>query len=284
MVITYGLFWFGIGLVFGSFVNALIWRIHKQRQLKATDEQILEVTSRKKSKNYSISRGRSMCSRCEHPLSPRDLVPIISWVLLRGKCRYCHQTIEDKPWVELLTGIAFLFFYLGWPFALSGGYIFAFFAGLTIIVLFVALSAYDARWYLLPDRLVSILTIMSVLYTALIWIAAGGQNLELLTQPFLAGVLFFGFFWVLYQISKGEWIGGGDVKLAFALGVLAGSPLRALLVVFMASLVGSFLGLPHIIRREKNARLPFGPSLMLATFVILLWGTQIVRWYQGLLY
>src|SRR5206468_2175714 len=98
-----------LGLIFGSFVNALVWRLHEQEELR---EQIETLKSKKGSKasltkletqlrSRSMLHGRSMCSHCHHELAAKDLVPLFSWLWLRGKCRYCSVKIQDNPWVEI---------------------------------------------------------------------------------------------------------------------------------------------------------------------------------------
>jgi prepilin signal peptidase PulO-like enzyme (type II secretory pathway) len=109
----------GFGLIFGSFVNALVWRMHAQDELK---EQLEKLRAKKKTKDFektitesethlrelSMSKGRSMCSKCHHPLAPNDLVPLLSWLWLRGKCRYCRKPIEDTPLLEAGLPVAFV--------------------------------------------------------------------------------------------------------------------------------------------------------------------------------
>src|SRR5882762_114793 len=100
-----------LGLCFGSFVNAAVWRIYAQEQVKSKKLQV------KKSTNLSIVNGRSVCPHCEHELAAKDLMPVFSWLSLGGKCRYCKKPISRQyPLVELLTAVLFVFSYLYWPF------------------------------------------------------------------------------------------------------------------------------------------------------------------------
>ena len=145
------------GLALGSFVNALVWRLHEQAQLnkpkgKSKTKKILTR------EQLSISKGHSMCPHCHNTLAPRDLVPVLSWLSLRGKCRYCHKPINwQYPAVEIATATLFIASYVFWPgegaFAdLSSGI--NFIAWLAILTGFVALFVYDLKWMLLPNRLV----------------------------------------------------------------------------------------------------------------------------------
>src|ERR1700712_4728549 len=99
-----------LGLIFGSFVNAFVWRLHEresllQKKRKPTKKQLSEL---------SILHGRSMCVHCHHELAAKDLVPLFSWLWLRGKCRYCHKPIQDSPLIEAVLPVLFIVSYLAW--------------------------------------------------------------------------------------------------------------------------------------------------------------------------
>lgn len=267
-------FLFGLGLILGSFVNALVWRIHEQS------------TSKKKRVDvrYSISRGRSMCPHCHHALAVKDLVPIASWLLLRGRCRYCRAPISVQyPLVELLMAVLFTSSYLAWPYGLTALGITQFIFFLSFVVLFVALAVYDLRWLLLPDKLVATLTVLAAAEVAVTALAQ--QSLAALWQPVAGAVVIFGIFWGLYQVSQGKWIGGGDVKLAIALGLIAGTPLKAALVIFAASLFGTIASLPLLVRGKSGftQHIPFGPYLLAACYLVVLYGDRLVSWYTDML-
>lgn len=264
---------FLFGVIFGSFVNALVWRLRK-----------LETAKGKVSAKYSISRGRSMCVHCNHELASRDLVPIVSWVLLKGMCRYCKKPISVQyPLVELLTGILFAVSFAFWQYpTVDWPGVFALGIWLIALVLFVALAVYDIHWYELPDRLVFPLIGLSLLFAGLTAYATG--DLSTLIQALFGGALIFSLFWVLFQVSRGEWIGGGDVKIAFALGVFAGGAMEAFLIIFIASLLGTVVALPGLIAKGaiKGVKVPFGPYLIAATIIVVLFGNTLITWYQNL--
>jgi leader peptidase (prepilin peptidase)/N-methyltransferase len=138
---------------------------------------------------------------------------------------------------------------------------------------------YDLRWYLLPNRVVYPLIIVAALETVII--AIWGADIGLLLKPLLGALVIAGTFWVLFQVSAGKWIGGGDVKLAVVLGLLAGTPLKALLVLFFASVIGTLFSIPILLRGKKGLKVqvPFGPFLLAATVVVVLFGTAIIDWY-----
>ena len=277
---------FVLGLILGSFVNALVWRLHEQSK-----GQKRKRSPRAKSRDFpaaavdlSILHGRSMCPHCHHTLAARDLVPVFSWLALRGRCRYCRAPISPQyPLVELLTGALFALTYLCWPETLAGSQWLLLGFTLAYIVLFMALAVYDIRWFLLPDRLVSILTALAVVQVVVMSLLAS-DPWAALWPPVVGAAIIFGLFWGLYQASGGAWIGGGDVKLAVALGLIAGSPLSALLVIFFASLLGTLGSLPAVFRGGKGLKqhIPFGPYLLTACLLVVLFGERITSWYQGI--
>jgi prepilin signal peptidase PulO-like enzyme (type II secretory pathway) len=261
---------FIFGLTFGSFVNALVWRLHEQSK------------SKKPKKDLSITTGRSQCINCGHTLAASDLIPVFSWLWLRGKCRYCKKPISAQyPLVELLTASLFVMSYSFWPYNLDGLFLAAFVAWLVAVVVLVALLVYDARWMILPDRLVAIVSGLTIVLVFLLGVAASKPGTVLVAA--LSSALLFGLFYGLFQVSKGKWIGGGDVKLAPALGLLAGTPVKAILLVFIASLVGTIIALPmmHSKKLKKNSQIPFGPLLITATIIVFLFGNAIIDWYTS---
>lgn len=260
-----------LGLCIGSFVNAFVWRFHEQSR------------SKKPKKELSILKGRSMCVHCKHSLAVWDLVPLFSWLQLRGKCRYCRKPISwQYPLVELLTALAFVGSYLCWPYGFSATGVVQFGVWLICLSFFMILIVYDLRWMLLPNNIVY--PLVGVALVGLVAQVVLRSDASLLLDALWGVVCLFGLFWVLFQVSGGRWIGGGDVKLALALGIIVGGPANALLVVFISSLIGVIVTVPLIIQRKKNysSRVPFGPFLMVACMVVFLFGQQIVDWYTKL--
>jgi prepilin signal peptidase PulO-like enzyme (type II secretory pathway) len=261
---------FLFGLTFGSFVNALVWRLHEQSKVK------------KPRKDLSITKGRSQCVNCGHTLSAVDLIPVLSWLSLGGKCRYCKKPISAQyPAVELLVASLFVLSYSFWPYAQDGLFVGAFISWLATVVVLLALLVYDARWMILPNRLVAI---VSGLATALIvFLGIAQSNPGVVVIAAVSAGLLFGLFYGLFQISKGRWIGGGDVKLAPALGLLAGTPAKAALLIFIASVVGTIITLPMLYSKKlkKNSQIPFGPLLIIAAVVVFLFGEALINWYTS---
>lgn len=250
------------GLIFGSFINALVFRMHDQQ------------TGGK----LSITKGRSVCSNCRHQLVAKDLVPLFSWLWLRGKCRYCHKSIQDSPLVEIVLPLLFVVSYLAWPQPLIGQEWLLLGVWLAFLVVGVALAVYDLRWFLLPNVMVAWLVVLAVVYSLVSYFAGNVGAGDLLSSGLASGLL-AGIFYALFALSKGQLIGGGDVKLAVGLGLLAGSPIKSMLLLFAASLIGTFWSLPLVAKGGGlKAKIPFGPFLLLGTYVVFFWGQMFLDW------
>ncbi len=265
-----------LGLCFGSFVNAYVWRIYKQGTSKSK-------RSNKKPDQYSLLHGRSMCPHCKHGLAAKDLVPVLSWLSLKGACRYCHKRIGAQyPLVELATAVLFVISYKAWPEPVSGGVWLLFGLWLCIVVSLMALAVYDLKWMLLPNRMVTPLAVLAGLYVAASILVSG--NADPLVSAAWGVAIGGGLFYVLFQISDGRWIGGGDVKLGAALGLIVGGPMNAILLLFLASFIGTLVALPLMIagKASRTSKLPFGPFLIAAAFVVTLYGERIVNQYNTL--
>lgn len=252
---------FLVGLIFGSFICAAIGRMHDK-------------------KNWVSDRSR--CAHCNHILEAKDLIPVISWLTLKGKCRYCKKTIGyQEPLVEVFTGSLFALSYGLWQnptISIYGWLELALW--LVVVVMLVGLFIYDVKWMLLPNKLVAVTTAFVALLVIVLVFSSDRPGTFLLSALLGAGLL-FGIFYGLFAISKGKWIGGGDVKLAPALGLLAGSPSKALLLLFIASVLGTLVSLPLLLSKKlrANAQIPFGPFLIAATIIVYLFGASIIDWY-----
>lgn len=261
------------GLALGSFVNALVWRLHEQDAVKR---------GKKGSDELSIAKGRSMCPHCRHKLAARDLVPVLSWVALRGKCRYCKKSISPQyPLVELLTAALFVALYIWWPVSFTTAQTVIFVLWLALATGFMALIVYDLRWMLLPDRIVYPLTGLAAVIAAIAALTADNPAMAVL-NTILAVAVSGGLFYLLFQISKGKWIGGGDVKLGWLLGLVAATPARSALLIFLAALLGSLVSIPLLLskRMKRDSVIPFGPFLITAAVLVQLFGHGILSWYQ----
>ena len=245
---------FVFGLVIGSFLNAFIYR--------------MEIGG-------SVLRGRSFCPHCKHMLSVLDLIPLVSFVLLRGKCRYCAKAISwQYPLVELGVGAFFAL-----AFFLQGEDIvrllFTLFIGSSLLVIFV----YDLKHYLIPDVIIYAAGVVTVLFL--------GYQYFLVEQsilPFLlSGVGASAFFLSIFLLSKGKAMGFGDVKLAFLMGLVLGFP-DIVVALAIAFLLGSIIGLVLIALQKKTlkAEVPFGPFLVIGMLLAWFWGDYLLSFYTSL--
>lgn len=267
------------GLCLGSFVNALAWRIHEQEEQAKSKKK----TDKKYQARLSIAKGRSMCPDCKHELTAKDLIPVLSWLGVGGRCRYCKQPIPVQyPLVELVTACLFVASYIWWPETLEGTQIVVFGLWLAILTGLMALLVYDARWMLLPNRLIYPLTAVAGLQ-AMIVISVSDKPLMTLISTLAAVVIGGGIFYVLFQVSAGKWIGGGDVRLGWLLGLVVATPAKSILLIFLASLLGTLVSLPLLIskRVKRTSTIPFGPFLIAASIIVVLFGTEILQWYQS---
>lgn len=256
---------FIVGLAAGSFVNALVWRIRMQEKTR----------SKRLKQQLSIVNGRSMCVHCKHLLGVWDLIPVFSWLFLRGKCRYCHKPIDDNPVIELATGVLFALSFAIWPYGFNPAYAAMFAIWLMILTLFVAMFAYDLKWMILPDRLTRALVCLSLIFVLTRALAEHSLSTTAINAAW-GFLLLGGLFYVLFQFSGGKWIGGGDVKLGFGLGILVGGPLPALLTLFLASLIGTLVSVPLLLLKKDKARVvPFGPFLLSAAHVVFVFEPQL---------
>ncbi|QQR52993.1 prepilin peptidase [bacterium] len=248
-----------LGLVVGSGINALVWRLHE---------------------GTSWVHGRSHCSHCGHMLAAKDLVPVLSWVILGGKCRYCHRPITDGPAIELATGVSFgLSMWVLYPGLLTNIVMVALW--FVLMTLLLALAAYDWRWMLLPDKLMIPLVVLAGVATA--YGAIVLQDWHITGGALAAAVLAGGVFWIMAAASKGRAMGGGDIKLAFAMGLMLGLQSTAV-AMFIAFNVAAIAGVVLIVtkRRGRRDHIPFGPYLVLGTIIAYLYGRDIVAAYLRL--
>jgi leader peptidase (prepilin peptidase)/N-methyltransferase len=257
-----------LGLILGSFVNALVWRVREQEK-------------HPKNKKLSVLNGRSMCPHCKHELAAKDLAPVVSWLWLRGKCRYCGKPISKQyPVVEALTGFVFVASYIWWPHDFRGLQTTIFVFWLVFVTGLMALLVYDYKWMILPNRIIYPLSYIGAALAILNVIAADHTGIAIL-NTFFAILIGGGLFYGLFQLSGGKWIGGGDVKLGWLLGLVLATPARSLLMIFTASLMGSLMSIPLLFSKKlkRTSTIPFGPFLIIAAILVQLFGQSIINWY-----
>ena len=147
----------------------------------------------------------------------------------------------------------------------------------------ISLALYDFKWLLLPNKLVLWMTVLWFLALLIVNLVLNRYYMHFIIC-LVSGLIIFGFFYLIFIISQGKWIGGGDVKMGFLLGLIVATPLNSLLVIFLASLLGTFYSLPSIVNKKRkiNSHIPFGPFLILATILVFLFGARLLSWYSSI--
>jgi leader peptidase (prepilin peptidase)/N-methyltransferase len=247
-----------LGLFIGSFLNVVIYRVPR-------DE--------------SVVRPRSRCPGCGTQLAEYDNIPVVSWLVLRGRCRTCGEPISIRyPAVELLTAVVFglLAWHFGWTWALP--------AFLYLGAIGVALAAIDIDTKRLPD----VIVLPSYAVAAVLLGAAAGldHDWHALLRVAAGGVALWAFYLLLVLVYP-RGMGWGDVKLAGVLGMYLGWLGWGPLIVggFLGFLLGGLLGAALMVagRAGRKTKIPYGPYMLLGAFLAVFWGQRIADWYRGIL-
>ena len=253
-----GVFLFAVlGLVVGSFLNVCIDRLPR---------------------NESVVTPPSHCEACQHRLAAKDLIPIFSYLRLRGRCRYCQAAISPKSlWVELATGLIFALLYRHYGLSPELG-IMAFYACVFIIVFVV-----DLEHGLILNKVAYPAMIVALLLALYPWPWLTQVMAPAIASAALGGGIGFAIFLLLAIVSRGG-MGWGDVKLAALIGLATGFPLVFFSIV-LGAVLGGIVAVAMVIAKKRTFKetLPFGPFLAVATMVTLLWGSSILQWYIGLM-
>lgn len=245
---AYTIFIFLFGLVFGSFYNVVGLRVPQKE---------------------SIVHPPSHCPKCQRRLTVLDLVPVLSYVFLGGKCRSCGNKISwFYPFIELMTGVLFAFAYwqLGWGIELIVAFFF--------ISLLVIIVVSDLAYMLIPDKvLIFFLPLLAI-----------GRVLSPLTpwwDSLVGAVVGFGILYIIAVLSNGG-MGGGDIKLFFLIGLVLGT-IDTLLTLFLAAVIGMIVGITVLSKNKQGRKtpIPFGPSIALAAVIVYFYGDLLIKWYLG---
>jgi len=262
---------FLIGAVIGSFTNCFIWRLYKEETLW----------------------DRSYCPKCRKLIAWFDNIPVLSFFVLRGKCRQCEQKISwQYPIVEFTTACLFavsayilvhdmlsgLDIYDA-LFLLSGGtFILALVKSWLIIFVLTSIFLYDVRWYLIPDKIV----LPGALLVFILNLFLGYDWLTML----ICGLIGGGFFLMQFLVSRGKWVGGGDIRLGLFLGFATGRYDEMILAILLTYCIGSIIGTLLVIFGKKHwgSKVPLGVFMAPALLITLFWGQKIIAWYTGLIF
>lgn len=261
---------FILGLAVGSFLNVVIYRT-----IEGED----------------FVRGRSRCDHCHKQIGWVDNIPLLSYILLRGRCRYCKKPISiQHPVIELLTGLLFVWWYVGgflilqifqlqgFPFSIIQP-LFWLLVGIFLLIIFFT----DLLYMIIPDYAVGALFGLALIYRFILVISGVMQMSDFVWSLF-GMVVCGGFFFCLWYFTKGQGMGFGDVKFAFPMALLVGWPM-VIVTTFLGFILGSIVAVYFLFTNKKSMKqtIAFGPFLVLATFITLLAGDEILRWYLLLL-
>ncbi len=243
------LFIFVFGAVVGSFLNVCIFRLPAEA---------------------SIVKPRSQCPYCHHPIRNCDNIPLISFIILRGKCRDCGGKISWRyPLVELITALMAMLLFLKFSLTLSF-LIFFIFTAVLIVITFI-----DLDHQIIPDILtlpgIPIFCLAAIFLLKIPW-------LESLLGLLIGGGILFAIAFVYELISKREGMGGGDIKLLAMIGGFLGWK-SLIFIIFFSSFSGAIVGITAMIIKKQDMKyaVPFGPFLSAATVAYLFWGDAFMR-------
>jgi len=265
------IFIFVMGLVWGSFLNVVIFRM---------------------SHSKSPLSGRSICPKCKHQLAWFYNIPLLSYLWLKGRCAYCHKKISIRyPLIEFLTGVLFVWWFLvGFNFFKLVGSPWSFIQPvfwLVVGMVFLSIFMTDLLYMVIPFSLNLLLFSLALFYRIGLT-GFGIMQITDLLNALISGIglcMLFLFLQILTKaIKKVDGFGWGDIYLAPSLGLLLGWP-RILPGMLLSFVFGALVGIVLILfgKKKISQYLPFGPFLILGTVVSLLWGGTIWNWYLGLL-
>lgn len=245
------------GASIGSFVTMLVYRMPE---------------------NKVIGHSRSYCPNCKHELQYFELIPIVSFLFLRGRCRYCHSKISIQ-YLLIEIAIMVLYMYAWLNFIHSGNHsVFILIRDWLVVFVMVFTFAYD----LLYLEVSPVITIGGGIIAAVLYLWGVPHEWISILIGILIGVLWFG---AQYVVSKGRWIGGGDSMIGFCMGAALGFP-NIIAALGIAYVLGAAWALMLMIIWKKNRKdqIAFGTFLSIGTLMVLWWGDSIISWYQSFLY
>lgn len=244
------------GLIIGSFLNVCIYRIPKEE---------------------SIVFPSSHCPNCGTSLKWCDLVPVFSFIVQRGKCRYCGEKISLQYLrIELLNAIIYLFIYIQFGFTLK------FFFYTVIFSLLIVITAIDLEHMIIPDILIIFILALSIIYKILTFLLYN-NSLDLLNS--IGGLVLSGLLFTLIIILSRGGMGEGDVTLIASLGFILGIK-KIFLTIFLSFILGAIISIFLLIMKIKDRKdpIPFGPFIILGFSIVVFWGEQLISWYKNIFF
>ncbi|MFT5397489.1 MAG: leader peptidase (prepilin peptidase)/N-methyltransferase [Planctomycetota bacterium] len=271
-------FIFVLGLLVGSFLNVVIYRlpVMMNREWRQDCHEFLELPAEKETAKFNLSTPRSRCGNCDHQITALENIPIISYLILGGKCSSCKTGLSlQYPLVELFTGL--ISFIVAWHFGVSEQTV----AALILSWCLIAASGIDIGHKLLPDSITLPLLWIGILLAFFDVFV----SLEDSVIGAMAGYLSLWSVFVLFKLFTGkEGMGHGDFKLLAMLGAWTGWKLL-FVIILTSSVVGAIVGISMILlkKTERSTQIPFGPYLAAAGWITLLWGNDLLRFYFSML-
>jgi len=265
-----------LGLLVGSFLNVVIYRLPLMMESRWRRDccELLEVEQEKQEQPLGLATPNSHCPHCKAAIKPWQNIPVISYLVLGGKCANCGTAISWRyPAIELITGLMTLS--LAWYFPLSP----ALLGAIILTWALIALTMIDVDHQLLPDDITLPLLWLGLLFNL------GGTYVSLQDAVIgaIAGYLIlWSIYWLFKLLTGKEGMGYGDFKLLAALGAWLGWQLLPV-IILLSSLVGAVCGIALMVikRRGKEIPIPFGPYLAMAGWIALLWGDALLARYMG---
>ncbi|MCK0155047.1 A24 family peptidase [Alcanivorax sp. S6407] len=266
-----------LGLLVGSFLNVVIYRLPEmmQREWRAEAREILELPEEQDQPIFNLVTPRSRCPKCGHAIAWYENVPVVSWLLLGGKCKDCKTPISKRyPLIEITSGV--LAGFCAWHFGYGGWLVFTLFA----TWLLLAAAMIDADTTLLPDSM-TLLLLWAGILAALLGVSP--VSLQDAVIGAMAGYLsLWSVYWLFKLMTGKEGMGFGDFKLLAALGAFVGWQYLPL-IILLSSVVGLVFAVGGMLfGGERRAQIPFGPYLATAGWIALLWGDTIVTSYLAM--
>ncbi|MCC7543146.1 prepilin peptidase [bacterium] len=249
------------GLLVGSFLNAWIWRLAHGKH---------------------VSRGRSMCPHCHTQLKWYELIPVLSYIGLRGRCRTCHKSISFQyPLVELLTALSWVGLFVYFQPKTSFGMA-EFGVWLVVTTLLIASFVYDWLHMELPDQFTIPAIVVAASWLVVRWLLFHESSLAI-SQLICAG-LFGGFYLLMWFGSRGKWLGDGDIRLAVLMGLIL-TPTQLVVAIFATYFIGAVISLVLIVLKFKTRKdaIAFGPFLIIGMYVGFFAGERLLDAYFKLL-
>lgn len=280
-----------VGLCMGSFAGAAVWRLCARQlvQDRRSGDYVDQAEYKRLNKltKNSLINDHSVCLNCAYQLKWYDLIPLLSWVTLGGRCRKCKKPIGYfEPLMEIGVALFFVLSYAFWPYPLNSSLEIArlliwLISGVGLAILF----AYDKKWSILPDTINYLVIILGAI-SAILVVIGETDRISALVGVIGAVAVLSGLYWVIYVVSKGLWVGFGDVKLCLGLALLLADWKLAFIALFAANLIGSLVVMPGLVMKQLkgDSHVPFGPLLIAGFVVAGLFGSYIVNWYQHLIF